>query len=107
MENNFRQSGGIILLALIACAFCAPMSLAQDVVFKPGDVVLHFTKRSPMSSKDEIGHRLNVKDAEMTDDYDLSQCAFHIYFPVDFDTSVPQGVIVYLGDKDTDATPAL
>jgi hypothetical protein len=70
-----------------------------------GDLDLTFTERSPLSKPQELARRMNLKESEVSPDYDLSKCPFKAYVPTNYDPSVPVGVFVYLGYKDSIATP--
>jgi hypothetical protein len=72
-----------------------------------GDIDLTFTVRSPLSKPEELARRMSLKESEVSPDYDLSKCPFKAYVPTNYDPSVPVGVIVYLGYKDTIGTPPL
>src|SRR6516162_10475058 len=70
-----------------------------------GDIDLTFTERSPLSKPEELARRMNLKESEVSPDYDLSKCPFKAYVPTNYDPSVPVGVFVYFGYKDTIGTP--
>jgi hypothetical protein len=72
-----------------------------------GDLNLIFTDRSPLSEPADLAKRLNLKPADIAADYDLSKCPCKAYVPTNYDPSVPVGLFVYLGYKDTVATPPL
>ena len=72
---------------------------------KTGDFDIVFTQRSPLSARAELAQRLNLKESDMGDDYDLSKRPFKIYVPSNYDPSAPVGIFVYLGYKDSIATP--
>ena len=72
-----------------------------------GELDLTFTQRSPLSDPKELARRLHLKPADVKEDYDLSQRPFKAYVPKNFDAAVPVGIFVYLGYKDTVATPPL
>jgi pimeloyl-ACP methyl ester carboxylesterase len=82
-----------------------PPTTAPSIQLKPGPMDLTFTQRSPLSKPKEIARRLSLKPADVADDYDLSQQTFKAYVPKDFDPAVPQGLLVFLGYKDTTETP--
>lgn len=74
---------------------------------KTGELDLTFTERNPLSAPKELARRLNLKEADMGADYDLSQRPFKAYVPRNYDPATPLGVIVYLGYKDTVSSPPL
>jgi hypothetical protein len=95
--------GILLIVGLVTCVNClgdAPAAV------KTGDFDVTFTERSPLSAMGEIARRLRLKDAEMGDDYDLSKRPFKALVPTNYDATVPCGLIVYLGYKDSTATPA-
>ena len=74
---------------------------------KTGVLDLTFTERSPQSDSKELARRLNLKQADMGADYDLSKRPFKAYVPRNYDPAQPVGVIVYLGYKDSVSSPPL
>ncbi|MGA2231871.1 MAG: hypothetical protein ABSH22_13315 [Tepidisphaeraceae bacterium] len=72
---------------------------------KTGEIDLTFTQRSPLSTRKELARRLSLKETDLGDDYDLSQRPFKAYVPGNYDAATPQGIVVYLGYKDTVSSP--
>ena len=70
-----------------------------------GEIDLTFTQRSPISTRKELARRLNFKESELGDDYDLPKRPFKAYVPPGYNPSVPYGVFVYLGYKDSESVP--
>ena len=70
-----------------------------------GEIDLTFTERSPLSTPAELKRRLVPRADEADANYDLSKCPFKAYVPTNYDPKTPVGIIVYLGYKDTTATP--
>ncbi|MGD0768985.1 MAG: serine protease [Tepidisphaeraceae bacterium] len=95
-----------ILLGLSISAAGDPATQPADHA-KTGELDLVFSHRSQLSDRKELARRLNLKESEMGQDYDLSQCPFKAYVPTNYDPSTPCGVFVYLNYKNTDSVPPL
>jgi hypothetical protein len=99
------------VIACIVCEFAVTNVRADEPAttqsVATGDIDLTFTERSPLSKPEELARRMNLKESEVSPDYDLSKCPFKAYVPTNYDPSVPVGVFVYLGYKDTIGTPPL
>lgn len=74
---------------------------------KTGAFDITFTERSPLSSPEALAKRLSLKPKDVADDYDISKRPFRIYVPANYDAATPCGIFVYLGYKDSVATPPL
>lgn len=74
---------------------------------KTGAFDITFADRSPLSARKELAHRLDLKEATLKDNYDLTKCPFKIYVPTNYDPATPVGILVYLGYKNSVATPPL
>jgi hypothetical protein len=97
--------GTAILLVAIVCRADDVPATQPSGAPKTGEFDLTFTQRSPLSARSELAQRLNLKESAMGDDYDLSKCPFKTYVPANYDPSVPVGIFVYLGYKDSVSTP--
>jgi hypothetical protein len=106
----------IACVVIVACVLApvAGFSQTQDAPatqptaqLQTGDLDLTFTQRSPLSTPQEIARRLNVTPTSLGDDYDLSKLPYKAYVPTNYDPATPQGLFVYLGYKDSVATPPL
>jgi hypothetical protein len=72
---------------------------------KTGEIDLIFSERSPLSAPREVARRLSLKENEVSPDYDLAQLPFKAYVPMNYEPATPVGIFVYLGYKNTVATP--
>jgi hypothetical protein len=94
-----------MLLTLMPAISLAAPSTQPAAPVKTGELDLTFTERSPISAPKEMARRLNLKDADLGEDYDISKCPFKAYVPTNYDPKIPVGIFVYLGYKETTNTP--
>jgi len=67
---------------------------------KTGEFDLVFTQRSPLSTRKELAHRLNLKEAEMATTTTSRNARSKSNVPANYAPSVPCGVFVYLNYKE-------
>ena len=106
--NRFMRLAGVligILISTVAARAEGPATAPAEA--KTGELDLTFTQRSPLSARKELARRLNLKEAELGADYDLATRPFKAYVPPGYNPTVPHGVFVYLGYKDSVECPAL
>ncbi len=94
----------LFFLALISSAR-ALADTPTTAPAKTGDLDLTFTERSPLSDPKDLARRLNLKPADVANDYDLSSKPYKAFIPPHYDPAVPYGILVYLGYKDSTGTP--
>ena len=102
-------AGTVLVVCLMVRGMCLGDEAAAtqpSAAAKTGKFDVTFTERSPQSRRPELARRLNLDEAGMGDDYDLTQRPFKAFVPTNYDPKVACGVIVYLGYKDTTETPS-
>jgi hypothetical protein len=77
----------------------------QSVSSSPGEILITFTKRSPLSGPRDLARRLGLSRADVEPDYDLSARPFRAYVPKP-DPKQPYGIFVYLNYKDSTGIPS-
>jgi len=103
MDRRTLAARMTILLLASRCAFAAPTTAPAP----SGNLDLTFTQRSPESSPAAMARRTSLTLAQLGDDYDLSQRPYKAYVPSNYDPTVPVGIFVYLGYKDSTGAPPL
>jgi hypothetical protein len=100
--QHLRKLQPLFWTALFSLAAAAPATVPDNASPpKTGEIALHLTQRSPLSSRKEIARRLSCKESDLSGgDYDLTTYTFRAYIPPDYDPSTPYGVFVYLGNHD-------
>lgn len=101
IEASFKFDAGSAYSPDDASKHVVPLSVRMQT----GELDLTFTERSPLSNPKEIARRLTMKEQDLAIDYDLKQRPFKTYVPQNYDPSVPCGIFVYLGYKDSEALP--